>query len=96
MRGARNRLREHATRLPGILPPLTSDEALGVTRMHSIAGLRLPGRGLMRERPFRSPPHTISRAGLIGGGSPPRPGEITLAHQGVLFLRRALAGGHRR
>ena len=75
-----------ATRLPSILPALTSAEALEVTRLHSIAGLRVPGRGLMRSRPFRSPHHSISRAGLVGGGSPPRPGEITLAHHGVLFM----------
>src|SRR5439155_373938 len=61
-------------------------EALTVTRLHSAAGTRPPGRGLMRRRPYRSPHHTLSRAGLIGGGSPPRPGEISLAHHGVLFL----------
>jgi magnesium chelatase family protein len=75
-----------ARRLPGILPALSSDEALVVTRLHSGAGLRAPGRGLARERPFRAPHHSVSRAGLIGGGSPPRPGEISLAHHGVLFL----------
>jgi magnesium chelatase family protein len=75
-----------ARRLPGILPPLEPEEALVVTRLHSVAGLRPPGRGLMRTRPFRSPHHSLSRAGLIGGGSPPRPGEISLAHHGVLFL----------
>jgi magnesium chelatase family protein len=75
-----------ARRLPGILPPLEPDEALVVTRLHSAAGLRRPGRGLMTRRPYRAPHHTISPAGLVGGGSPPRPGEISLAHHGVLFL----------
>ncbi len=75
-----------ARRVPGILPPLAPDEAVTVTRLHSIAGLRPPGRGLMRARPFRAPHHSLSRAGLIGGGSPPRPGELSLAHHGVLFL----------
>ena len=75
-----------ARRLPGILPPLEPDEAVVVTRLHSAAGLRAPGRGLMRRRPFRAPHHSLSRAGLIGGGSPPRPGELSLAHGGVLFL----------
>jgi magnesium chelatase family protein len=75
-----------ARRLPGILPPLEAHEALTVTRLHSAAGLRPPGRGLMQQRPFRSPHHSLSRAGLVGGGAPPRPGEISLAHHGVLFL----------
>jgi len=75
-----------ARRVPGVLPPLGADEAVTVTRLHSIAGLRPPGRGLMRARPFRAPHHSLSRAGLIGGGSPPRPGELSLAHHGVLFL----------
>ncbi len=75
-----------ARRLPGILPPLEIEESLTVTRLHSAAGLRAPGRGLMRGRPFRAPHHSLSRAGLIGGGSPPRPGELSLAHHGVLFL----------
>ena len=57
-----------------------------VTRLHSAAGLRRPGRGLMTRRPYRAPHHTVSPAGLVGGGSPPRPGEISLAHHGVLFL----------
>lgn len=72
--------------LPGILPPLEPAEALTVTRLHSSAGLRLPGLGMMRERPFRAPHHSISRAGLVGGGTPPRPGELSLGHHGVLFL----------
>jgi magnesium chelatase family protein len=75
-----------ASRLPGILPPLEPDEALTVTRLHSAAGLRPPGRGLVTRRPFRAPHHSLSRAGLIGGGAPPRPGELSLAHHGVLFL----------
>ena len=75
-----------ARRLPGILPTLEPEEAVVVTRLHSAAGLRVPGRGLMRRRPFRAPHHSLSRAGLIGGGSPPRPGELSLAHGGVLFL----------
>ena len=75
-----------ARRLPGLLPPLEPHEALTVTRLHSIAGLRPPGRGLARARPFRAPHHSLSRAGLVGGGSPPRPGELSLAHHGVLFL----------
>jgi magnesium chelatase family protein len=73
-----------ARRLPSILPPLARDEAIEVTRIHSVAGLHADR--LMTERPFRAPHHTISPAGLAGGGSPPRPGEATLAHQGVLFL----------
>jgi len=75
-----------ARRLPGILPPLADDEALIVTRLHSSAGVRAPGLGLLRQRPFRAPHHSLSRAGLVGGGSPPRPGELSLAHHGVLFL----------
>jgi magnesium chelatase family protein len=75
-----------ARRLPGILPALTPDEALEVTRVHSIAGLLPLGSGLVARRPFRSPHHGISGPGLVGGGSPPRPGEVSLAHNGVLFL----------
>jgi magnesium chelatase family protein len=73
-----------ARRLPGILPPLALDEALDVTRIHGVAGI---GDGALAfERPYRAPHHTISASGLVGGGSRPRPGEITLAHRGVLFL----------
>jgi magnesium chelatase family protein len=73
-----------ARRLPSILPPLHPDEAIEVTRIHSVAGVH--AGGLISERPFRAPHHTISPSGLAGGGSPPRPGEATLAHRGVLFL----------
>lgn len=73
-------------RMPGILPPLSFDEALECTAIHSVAGTLPPGVGLLTERPFRAPHHTISDAALVGGGSLPRPGEISLAHHGVLFL----------
>ncbi len=74
-----------ARRLPSILPPLGLAEAIEVTKIASVAGLPPPD-GTLARRPFRAPHHTISPAGLVGGGSPPRPGEITLAHHGVLFL----------
>lgn len=75
-----------AKALPGIMPQLTLEEALEVTRIHSVAGLLPEGQSLCTQRPFRAPHHTISYAGLIGGGTHPRPGEVSLAHHGVLFL----------
>jgi magnesium chelatase family protein len=75
-----------ARRVAGVLPPLTFEEALEVTSIHSVAGLLPAGAGLLTQRPFRAPHHTISDVALVGGGSHPRPGEISLAHRGVLFL----------
>jgi magnesium chelatase family protein len=75
-----------ARRLPGILPPLSTVEALEVTAIHSVAGLLTASRGLVPRRPFRAPHHTVSEVGLVGGGDMPRPGEVSLAHHGVLFL----------
>ncbi len=79
-----------ARRVAGILPPFTFDEALEATAVHSVAGLLPAGAGLLAARPFRAPHHTISDAALVGGGSQPRPGEVSLAHHGVLFLDEML------
>ena len=75
-----------AQRLCTILPSLTLEESLETTMLHSVSGLLKPGRSLMAVRPFRAPHHSVSNAGLVGGGTQPRPGEISLAHHGVLFL----------
>jgi magnesium chelatase family protein len=75
-----------ARRLAGILPPLSFEESIEATTIHSVAGQLRPGIGLLTERPFRAPHHTISDVALVGGGSTPRPGEVSLAHHGVLFL----------
>ena len=75
-----------ARSMPGILPRLTVDEALDVTRIYSVADQLSPSEPLVRHRPFRAPHHTVSYAGLVGGGRWPKPGEISLAHRGVLFL----------
>lgn len=77
-----------AKAMPSILPPLTEEEQLSISRIYSVAGL-LPTEGLMQVRPFRSPHHTITLAGMAGGGSIPKPGELTLSHEGVLFLDEA-------
>ncbi len=75
-----------AKRIPSVLPPLSSEEALDVTTIYSVAGLLPNNMGLISARPFRSPHHTISSGGMIGGGTNPKPGEVTLSHHGVLFL----------
>jgi len=75
-----------AQRLPGILPPLSFEEALEVTKIYSVSGNLSAGQGLVAIRPFRAPHHTVSEVGLVGGGGLPRPGEVSLAHRGVLFL----------
>jgi magnesium chelatase family protein len=83
-----------ARALTTILPPLTNDEALEVTKIYSVSGNLPPGTPLVRRRPFRSPHYTTSAAGLVGGGHQPRPGEITLSHRGVLFLDELPEFGH--
>jgi magnesium chelatase family protein len=75
-----------AKRISGILPKFSFDEAVETTKIHSVAGLLPYGKALLKERPFRSPHHTISDIALVGGGNYPRPGEVSLAHNGVLFL----------
>jgi magnesium chelatase family protein len=75
-----------AKRIPSILPPMSFEEGLETTRIHSVTGLLPSETGIIDTRPFRSPHHTISDAGLVGGGSVPRPGEVSMAHNGVLFL----------
>jgi magnesium chelatase family protein len=79
-----------AKRIPTILPPMSLDEAIETTRIHSVAGVLEDSRGLVGTRPYRSPHHTISDADLIGGGAVPRPGEVSLGHNGVLFLDELL------
>lgn len=80
-----------ARRLPSLLPPLDVDEAITLTRIHSVAGHLPAGAAMVANRPFRAPHHTISAVGLVGGGTTPRPGEVTLAHMGVLFLDEVCA-----
>jgi len=75
-----------ARAIPGILPDLTPEESLAVTMIYSVAGILPPGEGLLTSRPFRAPHHTVTASALVGGGPAPRPGEVTLAHRGVLFL----------
>jgi len=83
-----------ARSLPSILPPMTTDEALEVTKIYSVSGLLPSNTPLVRQRPFRSPHYTISNAGLVGGGHWPKPGEISLSHRGVLFLDELPEFGH--
>ena len=83
-----------ARSLPSILPSMTTDEALEVTKIYSVSGLLPSGTPLIRQRPFRSPHYTISNAGLVGGGHWPKPGEISLSHRGVLFLDELPEFGH--
>jgi magnesium chelatase family protein len=79
-----------ARRLPTILPALPTEDALTLTAIYSVSGLLDPARGVMRARPFRAPHHTVSAVGLVGGGAPIRPGEVSLAHEGCLFLDELL------
>jgi len=83
-----------ARSLPGILPPMTNEEALEETRIYSACGLLPPDTPLLKQRPFRAPHYTLSHAGLVGGGQWPRPGEISLSHRGVLFLDELPEFGH--
>jgi magnesium chelatase family protein len=83
-----------ARSLPSILPPMTNEEALEVTKIYSVSGLLPPDTPLVRQRPFRAPHYTISHAGLVGGGHWPKPGEISLSHRGVLFLDELPQFGH--
>jgi len=83
-----------ARSLPSVLPPMTNEEALEVTKIYSVSGLLPSDTPLVRQRPFRSPHYTISNAGLVGGGHFPRPGEISLSHRGVLFLDELPEFGH--
>ena len=83
-----------ARSLASILPPMTTEEALEVTKIYSVNGLLPPNTSLIRQRPFRSPHYTISEAGLVGGGHWPKPGEISLSHRGVLFLDELPEFGH--
>ena len=83
-----------ARSIPSILPPMTTEEALEVTKIYSVSGLLPPDTPLVRQRPFRSPHYTISNAGLVGGGHWPKPGEISLSHRGVLFLDELPEFGH--
>jgi magnesium chelatase family protein len=83
-----------ARTLPAILPPMSNEEALDVTKIYSVAGLLPPDTPLLRQRPFRSPHYTISNAGLVGGGHWPKPGEVSLSHRGVLFLDELPEFGH--
>jgi len=83
-----------ARSLPSLLPPMTNEEALEVTKVYSVSGLLPANTPLIKQRPFRSPHHSISNAGLVGGGQWPRPGEISLSHRGVLFLDELPEFGH--